>query len=117
MFRTLSRLILILSFSGFFAACSGTQFHHEYVMSGTVVAVQGSKVVVCVGNEDGAKPGMVLDVFAIEYTGTIMEGTDSYSKKRVGEIRIDSIINEHFARGSIVEGHIEPNNVAELRGN
>jgi hypothetical protein len=115
MFRTLSKLIFIALFSGFIAACSGTQFYHEYVMSGTVVAIEGERVVVCIGSEDGAKPGMILDVFAIEYTGTIMEGTDNYSQKVVGEIRIDSIIDEHFARGSIVKGHIEPNNVAELR--
>ena len=41
---------------------------------------QGSKAVACVGTKM-ALTRMVLDVFAIEYTGTIMEGTDSYSKK------------------------------------
>jgi hypothetical protein len=111
----LARFIIIVSFSVLIAACSSTQFYHEYVMSGKVVTVEDSKVVVCVGDEDGAEPGMVLDVFAIIYTGTILEGSDNYRQEMVGEIRIDSIIDEHFARGTIIKGSISPNDVAELR--
>ena len=116
MFNTLLRFIVIASVAGFIAACSGTQFYHEHMMSGQVVSVEGKSVVVCIGSVDGAQPGMVLEVFEVEYTGSITEGNDNYSQKTVGEIRVDSIIDEHFARASIVKGNIEPNNVAELRG-
>ena len=85
------------------------------MMSGQVVYVEGDKVVVCIGSDDGAKTGMVLDVFKVEYTGSMVDGTDNYSKQMVGEIRIDSLIDKHFARGSILKGNIGANNVAELR--
>lgn len=114
MFKTLYRLFVTVSVAGFIAACSVTPFYH-YMMSGQVVYVEGDKVVVCMGSDNGAKPGMVLDVFKVEYTGSIEDGTDNYSRRPVGEIKIDSIIDQHFARGSIVEGNVEPNNIAELR--
>tara|TARA_R110001599_G_C12277316_1_gene663093 strand:- start:15243 stop:15596 length:354 start_codon:yes stop_codon:yes gene_type:complete len=116
MFKTLFRLFVIVSVAGFIAACSSAPRYHNYMMSGQVVYVEDGKVVVCIGSEDGAKTGMVLDVFKVEYSGSMTDGTDNYSKNAVGEIQIDSIIDEHFSRGSIVKGNIEPNNVAELRG-
>jgi hypothetical protein len=70
---------------------------------------------VCIGSEHGAEPGMILDVSEFIFTGSMTEGTDNYSQKLVGKIRIDSIIDKHFARASIVEGSIKPNDLAELR--
>ncbi len=116
MFKTLIRYFVIVSVAGFIAACSSASLYHNYMMRGQVMHVEGDKVVVCIGSEDGAKPGMVLDVFKVEYSGSMTDGTDNYSKEAVGEIQIDSVIDEHFARGFIVEGTIEANNVAELRG-
>lgn len=116
MFKIPFQLFPIISVAVLIAACSSAPLYHNKIMTGQVVYVEGHKVVVCIGSEDGAKPGMVLDVFKVGYSGSMTNGTDSYSKKAVGEIQIDSIIDEHFARGSIVKGDIEANNVAELRG-
>ena len=86
-------------------------------MSGQVVSVEGSNVVVCIGSAHGAEPGMLLDVSKVSYSGSITEGNDNYRRDLVGKIRIDSIIDEHFARASIVEGTITPNDVADLQSN
>ena len=115
MFRTLLRFLAIASFVGSIAACSGTPFYHEHMMRGQVASVEGSKVVVCIGSEDGAEPGMILDISNVSYSGSITEGTDNYRRELVGKIRIDSIIDKHFARASIVDGNIKPNDVAELK--
>jgi hypothetical protein len=115
MFKIPFQLFPIISVAVLIAACSSAPLYHNKIMTGQVVYVEGDKVVVCIGSADGAEPGLVLDVFKVEYSGSMEDGTDNYNKKAVGEIQIDSIIDEHFSRGYIVKGKVGPNNVAELR--
>ena len=114
---------LVISIIGFLSACSFHQsmhdkvhnkiFHDEF-MRGPIVRVEDRQVVLCIGSRDGVEAGMVFNVFQVNYEGAVVEGTDNYSLQPVGEIEIHSVIDEHFARGYILHGDVESNNVVEL---
>lgn len=111
----IAKITLILAMVGLLGACSTSSIYHESLMRGQVVQVEEDQVVVCIGNEKGAKPGMSFDVFEVVYEGTIMEGTDSYRLEKVGGIEVQSIVDNHFARARITSGKVERNNVIELK--
>lgn len=84
--------------------------YHGILMRGQVVAVAGSEVYLCIGSSDGAKPGQKLRVYRI----TRHHRPGSFSREATGVVRIDSIVDEHFAKGTLVSGTATTNNMVEL---
>jgi hypothetical protein len=124
MYANIIKYSLVVTFIGFLSACAAHEtmhdkmmsvFQHKTQMRGQIVQVQDDKVVVCIGDEDGADVGMTFNVFDVAYEGSITEGTDNYRLRQVGTIEIESIIDEHFVRGYTMNGKVERNNVVELR--
>ncbi len=72
--------------------------------------------VICYSSDAGAEPGMVLDVYTVVNIGEAIagDGVDNYRRETAGEIKIDTIIDKHFARGSIINGNIQQHDIAEL---
>ncbi len=83
--------------------------YHSVLMRGQVVDSSGKDVYVCIGAQDGARPGQRLRVYRIT-----KQRHTSFSRETVGTIRIDSIVDEHFAKGTIVAGTATTNNMVEL---
>tara|TARA_R110002110_G_scaffold12718_3_gene60893 strand:+ start:57491 stop:57844 length:354 start_codon:yes stop_codon:yes gene_type:complete len=114
MFKSTQITLLAIFFLGAIAACSPTQFYHENLMIGQIVNVEEGEIVVCVGNSDVVELGSVLAVSRVRYDGAIIEGRNNYSLEPVGSVRVDSLIDEHFARGTVIEGDIRKNNIVQL---
>jgi len=100
-------LSLILSM----AACqSAHNVHHGYLMKGSIVDKSTDGVVICIGTRDGAKVGQEL------YVSHVAQGNPkgTYTKQRVGVVKITQIIDEHFAKASVSSGRAEMGHIVEL---
>jgi hypothetical protein len=84
-------------------------------MKGEVISVTGADAVICIGYSEGANIGDLMDVYRYEYAGVKAEGEEEdFGREYIGRIKIDSIINDHFSRVSILKGDIEEGDMAEL---
>lgn len=76
-------------------------------MRGSVVdVVNRRQVVLCIGSEDGAKPGQVLRVFRTIHIENGAGEHYTYGRVDVGKVRIESIIDEHYARAEVLNGEL-----------
>lgn len=97
----------------FLSACvfSGNQGpYHGAIMRGQVVEAAGNEVYVCIGSRDGAKPGQKLRVYRI----TRHPNRTTFTRETTGVVRIDSSVDEHFAKGTVISGSATTNNMVEL---
>jgi hypothetical protein len=84
--------------------------YHGMVMRGQVVEAAGSDVYICIGSADGAKPGQKLRVYRI----TRHHKPGTFLRETTGMVRIDAIVDEHFAKGTVISGTATTNNMVEL---
>lgn len=114
MINSLKHIVLSLCVLGFLAGCANSPFYHQNFMRGQVVSVSDSSAVVCIGSYKDELIGKTLNVYNIEYYVGTQEGDDGFRRDLVGAIKIDSIINEHFARATVISGPVAKNNMVEL---
>ncbi|UUA75004.1 hypothetical protein [Cellvibrio sp. QJXJ] len=98
------------------AGCANSPFYHRQVMAGQVVqaSIEGP-VIVCIGEPGGAEVGQVLSAYRVEFRKDVVEEGESYwARKWVGKVRINGIIDEHFATAGVVEGHVLKNDIVAL---
>jgi len=89
---------------------------HSFFMRGSIVADQAEGKVVCIGSEDGATVGQVLDVYrAVPLPGPSKGVGPSFRRERTGHVRIDHIYDAHFAHVSVVDGTPAVHDIVELR--
>jgi hypothetical protein len=50
-------------------------------------------------------------------TGQGTKGTPAFRREDVGSIRINAIIDDHFATATVVKGDVAKNDIVELRKN
>lgn len=86
--------------------------YHGIIMRGQVVDTAGNDVYVCIGSADGAKPGQRLRVYRI----TRHHKPGAFLRETTGVLRIDSIVDDHFAKATIISGVASTNNMVELQG-
>lgn len=102
------------------SACSSIQSaRHEYLMRGQVVEIEGSEAVICVGSQDGAKTGQELNAYKLvaKNFGGSAKTPARWEKVKVGTVRIEQVIDEHFAKARVTNGDIVVNNIVELSQN
>lgn len=88
---------------------------HGYIMRGQIVELEGGVVTLCVGRADGAKPGQVLNV--VRYTrmgGASKGGPPTLRRDDVGAVRIDAVVDDHFAQATVVSGRAAKQDMVEL---
>ncbi|GIX41485.1 MAG: hypothetical protein KatS3mg129_1218 [Leptospiraceae bacterium] len=110
--------ILVLSLGGLLNCATTSKAYHEYVMKGSVVGYDDSiagngKWIICIGKKDGAKVGQILNAYRTKVTQ--INKIKKYEKIPVGKVRIDEIIDDHYAKVSIVEGTLEANDIVEIQ--
>lgn len=89
---------------------------HRYIMRGQVVEMQGPAVILCVGRAEGAKPGQVLTVVRFIGTPGVSKGAPPVPRRDdVGAVRIDRVIDEHFAEATVVNGQARKFDLVELK--
>ncbi|MBX9728407.1 MAG: hypothetical protein K2X31_05825 [Sphingopyxis sp.] len=93
------------------AAAQGIQ--HTFLMRGQIVDASQDSLVVCIGRADGAEPGQVLDVIRISSDPGPRART--FRRTPVGQVRIEHIVDDHFAHAVLVSGQAERHDLVELR--
>jgi len=111
----ISKTIALVVFAVVLTGCANSDFSHEYLMRGQVVSASSEQIVVCVGKDDGAEVGQELTAYRFFETNNSGEGDDIFEKRSVGTIRIEKIIDSHFARVSVLKGEIKKFDMVELQ--
>ena len=96
----------------FQAAAASPGIGHTFFMRGSVVEMTNGHIVICIGRVDGAAAGQVLKV----YRNVTTPGPRSVGFRRedIGTVRIDSVLNDHYANASPVTGSVKVNDIVEL---
>ena len=93
------------------AAAQGLQ--HAFFMRGQIVDASADSLIVCVGKEDGAQAGQILDV--VRVSPNPGPRTQTFRRERVGQVRIEHVVDAHFAHATLVSGSAERHDLVELR--
>ena len=111
-----ARSMILALVIALFASAAQAQFYHRQFMRGQVVAAADDQVVLCIGSNDGAEIGQVLDAYELIYDGEIQEGMgDNWRREHAGQVTIEAIIDEHFARAKVTSGEVEKHDMVELQ--
>lgn len=113
--RTLGALLLLglLASSAVFAGDSPS-IRHTVFMRGHIIEVQDAKIVVCIGEAGGASVGQELDVVHHSRVKTSPKGTSHFKREVTGKVRIDAIVDEHYAEGTIIAGKADRSDTVQL---
>lgn len=95
-------------------AATSAEVAHSATMRGSIVGASRGKQVICIGSADGAKAGQVLSVYRVVFHPHGPRGGGDYRRTKTGSIRIDAVIDEHFARVTLVSGAARTNDIVEL---
>jgi len=85
--------------------------YHRFVMKGSIIETSDSDVYLCIGSRDGAAVGQELDVYKILQT---KPQPTFFRREYTGKVRITEIVDEHFARATVISGKAEKNDIVEL---
>ena len=89
--------------------------YHKYFMKGSIVEASDEGIYLCIGSEDGAKAGQVLDVVRISRnTSGAPKGGARFKREHVGKVEILEVVDEHFARAKKVSGEANVADMVEL---
>lgn len=95
------------------AADDAPSFYHRYLMKGSILEVSDGSVYLCIGTHDGAEKGQELDVVQVSRSGGPKQ-PPAFKRKTVGRVRIEEVVDEHFARAVVVSGTAEKGDIVEL---
>jgi hypothetical protein len=87
------------------------------MMKGSILSTQDHGVYLCIGTEHGATAGQVLDVVkVVRVHGGSPKAAPRYERRHIGKVRIDALVNGHFARATVVEGEALAGSIVMLKG-
>lgn len=87
---------------------------HSFFMRGSIVNVEGSTLVVCVGKLHGAEAGQVLKVYRNVEHPHGQKGPMIFMRKDVGTVRINAVIDDNYANAERISGDAKVNDIVEL---
>jgi hypothetical protein len=114
MLTKISKKIALVVFAVVLTGCANSDFSHNYLMRGQIVSASSDNIIVCVGFDDGAKVGQELNVYRFFETNFSGEGDEFYEKRSVGKIKVEKVIDGHFAKATILKGKIKKTDMVEL---
>lgn len=89
---------------------------HTFFMRGSIVDIDATGTVVCIGKADGAQVGQKLDVYRVKiHPGPSKSPMPTYHRELIGHVTVDHIFDDHFAHVSVVDGDPSLHDVVELR--
>ena len=109
--RFKSAVSLILATLVILLTVSCATLYHGFVMKGSIIETSDSDVYLCIGSRDGAAVGQELDVYKILQT---KPQPNFFRREYTGKVRITEIVDEHFARATVISGKAEKNDIVEL---
>ena len=114
MLNKISKLMVLAIFSIGLAGCANSDFSHEYLMRGQVIAASSDNIVICVGLDDGAQVGQELFAFRFFETNNSGEGDDIFERRNIGKVKIEKIIDGHYAKVIVIEGDVKKHDMVQL---
>lgn len=116
--RFASRMILAATLlcALLLTACASTSpAYHQIVMQGQVLSVASDTLVVCIGERDGARVGQELTVVRhVPQPAASKAAGPGFRRAPVGQVRITTVFDDHYASARILSGRPEVNDVVEL---
>lgn len=98
------------------AMAGETSFKHSFMMRGQVLEAKGGTLVLCVGKQDGAEVGQVLEVVRhVRTSSGSKKANPRYRRDDVGTVKITSLFDEHYAMAVVVKGSPKASDTVELR--
>jgi len=114
MLTNVSKKIAIVVFAVVLTGCANSDFSHDYLMRGQIVSASPDNIVVCLGLDDGAEVGQELTVYRFFETHNNNEGASGFEKRSVGTIRVEKIIDKHFAKVTVLKGEINKSDMVQF---
>ena len=89
---------------------------HKYIMKGQILEVTDREAYLCIGSAEGAKAGQEFTVYRfVRLQGIGAKQTPpSYKRELVGAVKITEVVDEHYAKATVLRGDVNVNDVAEL---
>ena len=115
MLTKISKIIALVIFSVVLTGCANSDLSHRYLMRGQVVSATPDNIVVCVGFDDGAKVGQILETYRFTLNDDNDDGADFFQKVEKGQVKIEEIMTEHFAKVSVVKGTVNKFDMVQLK--
>jgi len=106
----LATFVIFLTFS---CATMGQKVYHGFLIKGSIIEASDSEVYLCIGSKDGASVGQELDVYKIIKTKSKVT---PFKRVHTGKVKITEIVDEHFAKATVISGKAEKNDIVELTG-
>ena len=103
-FLILGTFVILLTFS-----CATV--YHGFLMKGSIIEASDSDVYLCIGSKDGASVGQELNVYKIAQR---QSKATPFRQVHTGKVKITEIIDEHFAKATVISGKAEKDEIAEL---
>ena len=115
--QTLAAALIMLALPvGLPATATAAGIGHSFIMRGSVVDVSDGKPTICVGKADGAKVGQTLNVIRMT-TVPGARGGSGFRRKNIGQLRINAIVDDHFATATVIKGDVAKHDIVELQKN
>ena len=112
---TIAGLLLIAAGATAAGAADDASAMHQYVMRGAIIEAPVDGVYLCIGTADGAKVGEELEVSRVTRdVHASSKGRPKFKHEVVGKIRIDEIVDVHYAKATVISGSVKEHDVAEL---
>ena len=116
--RVLGPVLVALAAIACAAPPGEPSFRHRHLMKGSITAIEDGEGYLCIGTQDGAAPGQVLDVVRVLRAGPRGQKSSGvrFKREHVGKVKIIEVVDEHFARAERVEGEAREGDIVELEG-
>jgi major membrane immunogen (membrane-anchored lipoprotein) len=114
MLTKIYKKIALVVFAIVLTGCANSDFSHSYLMRGQVVSASPDNIVVCLGLDDGAKVGQELVAYRFVENHNQNEGASGFVKRTIGKVRVEKIIDEHFAKVTVLTGEIKKSDMVQL---
>jgi len=114
-----SRRTLIAALGGLLLAgsVSAGPVYHQLVMQGQVLSVDGTSLIVCIGEGGGAEVGQELNLIRhVRDKVAPKAGGPGFHRESIGKVRIAKIFDEHYASAEVVQGVAQASDMVELEG-
>ena len=85
--------------------------YHGFLMKGSIIEASNSDVYLCIGSKDGAAVGQELGVYKVLQR---QSKATPFRRVQTGRVKITEIIDEHFAKATVISGQAEKNDIVEL---
>lgn len=114
-------IALVLSFAAILfvapasAAASDPGLRHSVFMAGSVIEATADGIYLCIGTREGATVGQRLEVVRVTREPGINPKQGARFKwTKVGAVRIDAVVEEHFAEATVTSGEVKKGDIVRL---